>query len=320
MKSILLIAGGGTLGEYTSEELLKKGCKVDVICLEDRVSDNEQLCYIKANADREFLTEFLKNKYYDGIVNFIHYTGTEEYKRIHMLLCQKTNHLVFLSSYRVYADSRSPITENTPHLIDVMDDKDFLEHEDYAVPKSKNERFIINESGTDNWTIVRPVISFSKRRLDIVTVGNRMILESVKCGKKILLPAETKNLVAGLDWAGNSGKLIAAVLLRDNTKGEAYTVSSAQNLTRGEIADIYTELAGAEFEWVGTEEYSENRYGTREFPWILKYDRLFNREIDNSKILAATGLKKEDFVSIKDGIRIELEAIKKEDDGSTLIS
>lgn len=313
MKKILLIAGGGTLGEYTSKELLKKSCKVDVICLEDYVSDNEQLCYIKANADREFLTDFLKDRYYDGIVNFIHYIDVEEYKKIHMLLCKKTNHLVFLSSYRVYADSQSHVTENTPQLIDVVDDEYFSEHEDYAVPKSKNEHFIVNESKTDNWTIVRPVISFSKRRLDIVTVSGRTILECAKKGEKVLLPKETKNLIAGLDWAGNSGKLIASVLLCDNTKGEAYTVSSAQNLTWGEVADIYAELTGVSFEWVDTEEYSERQHGTREFPWILKYDRLFNRKIDNSKILAATGLKKEDFVSIKDGIKIELEKIEKEE-------
>ena len=255
---------------------------------------------------------FLKDRYYDGIVNFIHYTDTEEYKLIHKLLCEKTNHLVFLSSYRVYAGSQCPITENTPQLIDVVDDEYFLEHEDYAVPKSKNEKFIVTERGTDNWTIVRPVISFSKRRFDIVTVGGRTVLECAKRGEKVLLPEEAKNLVAGLDWAGNSGKLIANVLLSDNTKGEVYTVSSGQNLTWGEIADIYSELAGTEFEWVNTEEYCEHQHGTRELPWILKYDRLFNREIDNSKILKATGLKKEDFVSIKDGLKTELEIIEKE--------
>lgn len=312
MKNILLIAGGGTLGEYTSKELLQKECNVEVICLEDYVSDNDRLSYIKANADYDFLSDFLKDKHYDGIVNFIHYTDTEEYKRIHMLLCAKTSHLVFLSSYRVYADSKSAITENSPQLIDVLDDKDFLENEDYAIPKSKNERFIVNESGTDNWTIVRPVISFSKRRLDIVTVGSRTILDRAKRGEKIWLPEATKNLVAGVDWAGNSGKLIANVLLCDNTKGEAYTVSSAQNITWGELADIYTELVGAEFEWVGTEEYSEHQHYTRELPWILKYDRLFNRKIDNTKILEATGLKKEDFTPIKEGIKIELKKIENE--------
>lgn len=31
-KKVLLIAGGGTLGEYVSEELLRLGASVEVIC------------------------------------------------------------------------------------------------------------------------------------------------------------------------------------------------------------------------------------------------------------------------------------------------
>ena len=39
-KRVLLIAGGGTLGTYVSEELLRLGAFVEVICPEDKVSDN----------------------------------------------------------------------------------------------------------------------------------------------------------------------------------------------------------------------------------------------------------------------------------------
>ena len=41
-KTVLLIGGGGTLGTYTAQELLKLGCAVDVICPEEKVSDNEK--------------------------------------------------------------------------------------------------------------------------------------------------------------------------------------------------------------------------------------------------------------------------------------
>ena len=36
------------------------------------------------------------------------------------------------------------------------------------------------------------------------------------------------------------------------------------------------------------------------------YDRLYDRPIDNSKVLRVTGLKKEDFIPMKKGIQIEL--------------
>ena len=74
-KKVLLIAGGGTLGTYTARELLEKGHSVDVICLEDKVSCHPNLTFIKADADLQFLESYLENKYYDGIVNFLHTLG-----------------------------------------------------------------------------------------------------------------------------------------------------------------------------------------------------------------------------------------------------
>lgn len=49
---------------------------------------------------------------------------------------------------------------------------------------------------------------------------------------------------------------------------------------------------------------------SEKLPWIFKYDRVFDRKIDNSKILGVTGLKAGDFFSIKEGIKTELSKIK----------
>ncbi|MEE1160569.1 MAG: hypothetical protein U0K70_00755 [Acutalibacteraceae bacterium] len=305
MKKVLLIAGGGTLGTYTAKELLNKGCAVDVICLEDYTSNNPKLCYHKAKADLNYLTEFLKDKYYDGIVNFIHYYVPEMYKPVHKLLTSKTDQLIFLSSYRVYAESKQPLTEEAPFLADVVEDEEFLKSEDYAVPKAICEKFLREESGTENWTVVRPVISFSDKRFDLVTVSGHEIIDAARSGKTVILPEAAKNLTAGLDWAGNSGKLIANLLFKKECLGEAYTVSSGQNLTWGEVADIYTRLTGVNFRWADTEEYVSTGHGGNG----LFYDRLYDRAVDNTKILKATGFKKEDFTSIEDGIKIELNNI-----------
>lgn len=305
MKKVLLIAGGGTLGTYTAKELLNKGCAVDVICLEDYTSNNPKLCYHKAKADLNYLTEFLKDKYYDGIVNFIHYYVPEMYKPVHKLLTSKTDQLIFLSSYRVYAESKQPLTEEAPFLADVVEDEEFLKSEDYAVPKAICEKFLREESGTENWTVVRPVISFSDKRFDLVTVSGHEIIDAARSGKTVILPEAAKNLTAGLDWAGNSGKLIANLLFKKECFGEAYTVSSGQNLTWGEVADIYTRLTGVNFRWADTEEYVSTGHGGNG----LFYDRLYDRAVDNTKILKATGFKNEDFTSIEDGIKIELNNI-----------
>ncbi|MBO5453423.1 MAG: NAD-dependent epimerase/dehydratase family protein [Clostridia bacterium] len=309
-RKVLLIGGGGTLGTYTAEELLHLGYSVDVICLEDKVSDNENLRFFKGKATLEFLTEFLLKNHYDGIVNFIHYPLFEEYKPVHKLLSKNTEHLIFLSSYRVYAESNGPITEETPHLLDVTTDKEFLENEWYALSKAKAEKFIRNESETNNWTIVRPVISFSADRLDVVTVSGHIVYDYAKEGKTVYLPDKAKEVVAGLDWAGNSGKLIANLLFKKEAYGEAYTISSAQRYTWGEIADMYTEILGTKFCWIDSDEWLSNEEYTGNNKWAVLYDRFFNREIDNSKVLKVTELTEKDFKPIKEGIKIEINRLK----------
>src|SRR5574344_984842 len=104
MKKVLLIAGGGTLGTYTAEECLRLGYQVDVICLEDKTSNNANLRFYKAKATVEYLEKLFSETNYDGIVNFIHYPNYEDYIPYHELLSRNTEHLIFLSSYRVYAD------------------------------------------------------------------------------------------------------------------------------------------------------------------------------------------------------------------------
>lgn len=305
-KQILLIGGGGTLGTYTAQELLRLGYTVDVICLEDKTSDNERLSFYKGAATQEYLEEILEKKHYNGIVNFVHYPEVEDYKPIHKLLTEHTEHLIFLSSYRVYADLMHPITEEAPMLLDVTEDKEFLETEKYAISKAKGEKFLRNESEKRNWTIVRPVISFSNLRFDVVICSGQKIIERTKAGKSVILPKEAKDLVAGLDWAGNSGKIIANLLFKEEAFGEAYTISSAQNLTWGEVAELYTELIGAKFEWVDTDAFWESGEEDCSKIYTLLYDRLYDRTIDNSKVLKAIGLQKSDFTSIRDGIKVEL--------------
>ena len=187
----------------------------------------------------------------------------------------------------------------------VKDDEEFLQTENYALPKAGCEKYLREESGTKNWTVVRPVISFSDKRFDLVTVTGREIIDAARSGETVILPKAAKNLTAGLDWAGNSGKLIANLLFKKECLGEAYTVSSGQNLTWGEVADIYTRLTGVKFRWAETDEYVNSGHGG----YILFYDRLYDRAVDSSKILKATGIRKENLTSIEEGVKIELKNI-----------
>ena len=307
MKKVLLIAGGGTLGTHTANELLRLGHAVDVICPEEKTTHHPHLRFIRSMATDELLTDLFAKEHYDGIVNFIHYKKPEDYRRIHPLLIQNTEHLIFLSSYRVYANEQQPITESAPRLCDIPTEPAFREQETYALPKIVCEDFLNTECRGEPWTIVRPVISFSHLRLDLYVHSGHVILEHAQRGEPLLIPATSRYLTAGIDWAGNSGKLIANLLFKPQAFGETYTVSSAQNPTWDDVASLYTELTGVRIKWCSEEEFLEKYPKFRgDHKWGLIYDRMFNRLIDNQKILAATGLTSDDFTPIREGLMREL--------------
>jgi nucleoside-diphosphate-sugar epimerase len=311
-KRVLLIGGGGTLGTYTAEELLRLGATVEIICPEEKISDNERLIFHRDYVSEALLKKLFSEKHYDGIVNFIHYEEIEDYKRVHPLLIENTDHLIFLSSYRVYANEQHPITESAPRLLEVIKDEDFLANEKYALPKARCEDLLRSEHRGEPWTIVRPVISFSASRMDLLMYSGDKILKAAKAGRALPLPETVKHFHAGLDWAGNSGKLIANLLFKKEALGETYTVYSGHGMRWGEIASIYERITGAKFIWCSEEEYfasEDGRLKSKAQEWQWKHDRAYDRDPDASKILKATHLKKEDFATVEYGIKQELKKL-----------
>ena len=307
----LLIAGGGTLGLYTAEELLRLGSEVEVIALEELTSDNPKLTFIRERVDDAYLTGFLAGKHYDAIVDFIHYPDPAAYEKRLPLLQKSTDHLVFLSSYRVYADREHPVKYSSPQLLDACAGDEFLlKNDNYGISKCYEER-ILRRCENRNWTIVRPLISFSHFRFDLITQGAGTLLTRPKEGKPILLPEEARKLTAGLTWAGNTGKIIARLALNGRAKGEDYVLGTGEKHTWEEVAGYYTELNGARFVWVDTETYlryaTSNDAGSR---IILCYDRLFDREVDAEKTLLAAGLGTADFLPVRQALEKEMENAK----------
>lgn len=314
-KRVLLIAGGGTLGTHVSSELIRLGATVEVICPEEKKSNNARLIFHQSLATEELLTSLFSKNHYDGIVNFIHYPNAEDYKKIHPLLIKNTDHLIFLSSYRVYADKQHPITESAPRLLDVVKDELFLNTENYSVPKARCEDYLKSERKGEPWTIVRPVISFSSKRFDLLMYTGDRVIKAQETGEELVMPSLVKDYTAGLDWAGNSGKLIANLLFKKDALGETFTISSGQGLTWGEIADIYTRLIGTKIKWTSEEEYLDYNPILKEhigYSWMWNFDRRCNRDMDCSKVLRVTGLSKDDFCTIEEGIKRELEIYKTE--------
>lgn len=304
---ILVLGGTGGQGRYLVPELIKKGYSVDVVSLDEKESDNPDLRFIKADAyEIPFLEEILKNNY-DAIVDFLDY-ATERFKQRYALFLSSTKHYIFLSSYRVYADDEV-VTEESPRLLDVSEDAEFLATDDYPLHKARCED-ILRNSGKKNWSIVRPVMLYSEFMYKLVTLDSPLFIPRTLRGGKIVLPREAMPKHAAMCWAGDVAKLYSGIILNPKAYGEAYTFGSSEPITWEYVAECYRELIGVEYELVDKETYLKVMFGgSKSARWQLEYDRLFNRRIDNSKILEIAGLKQSDLMTFKKGLEKVLSVV-----------
>lgn len=88
--------------------------------------------------------------------------------------------------------------------------------------------------------------------------------------------------------------------------GQTYMLYTGHRMTWENVANIYSELIDLKVEWVPVGEYTAKRKKGGD---SIMYDRNYDRDVDNTKILNATGLKPEDFTSFKEGIRQGLEKV-----------
>lgn len=311
MKKVLVIGGTGAIGRYTTQELLKEGHQVDVLSLDAWISNHPRLRYmVGPGKDIRFLQKLLEKERYDGIIDYMLYTTAEFAERFEMLL-EHTDHYIFLSSYRVYDDD-SILTENSPRLLDVSEDEDFLKKEDYALQKARCEN-ILRASKYHNWTITRPSITYSTMRYQCVLWEANILIPRTLQKKAVLLPEEAMEVESAMTWAGDTGKMFAKLLFQKKAYGETYTLATAEHHPWSYVAQCYTELIGTQFVLTDRISYLQAHSGSNEIcpssQYQLDYDRLFNRVIDNRKILEATGLRQSDFMPLKEGLKRELSAV-----------
>lgn len=302
-KKALVLGGTGAMGVYLVPELVSLGYHVRVISLDDAVSDNPMISFTKADAHNNgYLKDLLKEKF-DVIVDFMIYT-TEQFRKGHDILLQNTAHYIFLSTYRVYSGS-SPVTEKTLRLLDSSDDKEFLATEDYALTKARQEDILMN-SAFNNWTIVRPAITYSKLRYQLVTLEAPVVVARALKGLPVVLPQEALSVPATMSWAGDVAKMISRLIFNEAAYRECFTAATAEHHTWGEIAQYYKEIIGLTYMEASTEDYQKTLGSSKGAEYQLAYDRMFPRIIDNTKILTATGMAQADLMPLRHGLEREL--------------
>ena len=308
-KKVLVLGSTGAMGQYLVPYLADMGYFVTAVSLDDEIPYNSNVTCIKGNAkDLDFLKGLLAQKF-DGIVDFMIYYS-RDFVNYYKLVLENTAHYIFLSSCRVFADEEVPVRETSPRLLDVSKDEKLLASNDYCIHKAKAENLLLL-SEYKNWTIVRPATTFSKMRYQLVTLEATNTVGRAQRGKKVVLPIEAKDKPATLSWAGDVSKIISRLLFNEEAKRQAYNICSAESHTWAELADYYNKICGLEAVWVDKEDYL--RIINPDVPdavrWQLEYARLFRRITDNSKALAATGLKQEDFLSVYDALEMMIKAV-----------
>lgn len=305
MAKILLLGGTGALGNYLVDELAGSDHDVFVTSRKEH-HDYQNIHFIRGNAktSRNFLDSILE-EHFDCIVDFMVWNSSQ-FNVIFKNIIENTGHYIYLSSYRVYADNGlSALTEESPLLLDTSKDEEYLKTDEYALAKAREER-ILTESGYGNYTIVRPAITFSKTRFQLGTLEASVIIPRTVQHRPVLMPEEILNKRAAVSWAGDVGRMFAAILGNDRAKKEIFNVATSESHTWRTIADYYKELAGTRVVTIPLSSYLKivrNQYQVR-------YDRMYDRVIDNSKILHLMHLTQEDLTPIKEGLRKELADIQ----------
>lgn len=301
-KRILLLGGTGAIGTHVAPELLRRGFSVVVTSRSEHAPDASGVEYRQGNAKDDAFLDTLLAERFDAIVDFMIYS-TEAFKKRCEKLLTHTSHYVFLSSYRVYGDCGcAPITEESPRLLDSVDDPAYLKTDEYGLAKARQED-VLRASGYQNYTIVRPSITYAGDRFQLGTMEANEFLIRALHGKMVIFPKEMLSKRAAMTYAGDVGRMIARLVLDENAFGETYTAASAETVTWNNVLKIYQKILGMQVKYVPLSVY-ESVVGR---PWQIKYDRMLHRIVDNTKILLETGMKQSELMPLYEGLRIELQ-------------
>lgn len=307
MEKILILGGTGIMGGPLTQKAAQAGYSVDAVALDAPSSTQANLRYIQTKDARDpaFLSDILR-EHYDVVVDFMTYDSVS-FRRIAPRFLDACGRYFYLSSCRVFADEQVPITETSPRLIDVTDDRALLLSDDYCMHKARGENFLRSHT-RQNWTIVRPSTTYGHYACQLLSLSLPLIRQAVSEGKPVLLHEKAKDIPASLTCGEDVADMIFRLLFLPQAQANDYNVTSNESHTWGEIAEYYRDIFGIDYEWVDEQRYLNFRqpgYDPVKHKWMkwqMDYARLFRRVYDTTKMLDATGLEQKNFLPLYDGL------------------
>lgn len=303
--NILILGGTGAMGVHLTNILSEQGHHVFVTS-RAKHTDQANIHFLQGDAhDSTFLQQCVKTNPFDAIVDFMIYSTAEFASRIDLLL-SSARHYIFLSSARVYADTQPVIREDSPRLLDTCTDTSYLSTDEYALSKAREEN-LLYQSSHDNWTIIRPYITYSENRLQLGVLEKENWLYRAIHGLTIVFSEDIASKVTTLTYGYNVAQGIAAIIGKKEAWKQAFHITADECLTWQEIFELYLSVlenkAGIKPKIMMIRQ--NPRVNMPNSKWQVVVDRYYNRRFDNTKINKFVDTKS--FVKPKEGLKLCLE-------------
>lgn len=284
---ILVLGGTGAMG-IPLVKLLSESNNV-FVTTRSKKENEDNVVYVQGNAKNDKFFCSLMNRRYDVIVDFMVYS-TEEFKKRLDILLDHTNQYFFFSSSRCYADSELPIKEFSPRLVDVCADKEYLSKDEYGMAKGREENLLM-ETGKKNWTIIRPYITYNSYRIQLGVYEKEDWLRRALKGRTIVFPKDIAEKKTSLTYGPDVAGALVELIGNENALGEAFHITTEENHTWGEILEFYCNQIYKKTGRKPKVKLTDDSIGLQKVwnPWQIRYDRLYDRCFDNSKIESVRG-------------------------------
>lgn len=281
---ILVLGGTGAMGRPLVQILARQ--HVVYVTSRRKHESTANVKYLLGNArSGSFLRTVLSLRHYDAIIDFM--VWTSDFETVLPLLLSATDQYIFISSARVYAQTEAPITEETPRLLDVSDDVAYLQTNEYALAKAREED-LLKASGMRNYTIVRPSITYNTRRMQLGVLELESWLYRALHGRSIVFSHDIADKLTTMTLGDDVARGIASLVGQKKALGEVFHITHPQSLSWHEVLSVYLDVLenhlGHKVSVVMTDKSTNLDFPARIYQVI--YCRYFNRTFDNSKINA----------------------------------
>lgn len=289
--NILILGGTGSIGSALIDLLRGTAWNIYVTS-RTRKESSGNITFIQGNGhDEKFIQKCAGWRKWDAIIDFMAYSTQEFAKKIDIFL-ESTDQYFFLSSSRVYTESEKPIKEDSPRLLDTCNDEEYLKTDEYALAKARQENLLF-ASRRKNWTIIRPYKTYNSNRLQLGMFEKEDWLYRLMMGKTLVFPSEIAKKRTTLTYAADVAVAIKELVGNQAAYGEAFHITTAESVTWQDVLDEYMKILQNytgeiyHIKYVNqTEKFYDvwNRYQ-------IRYDCIFDRRFDNSKIDRVTNNK-----------------------------